>query len=798
MGALDDLYNKIVQPAPPSTPTAVKAPAPSTGGALDRLLQKVTTKPTPQPPNPEIQKAFLNLPSVNRTTSNTTPSSILNVQSKQPKKPLDINFFVQQTLPKAAVGTARSLMRGGLALGKTISELGPQGRVAQPAYSTEGASRLEKAVAKTLVGDEPIPNLTEYGKEFLPKAAEKGPLPFLAGTILAGLDFTGLGGEKNAVKALVKATKADDVIKLLKKANVSEDLAKIYAPKLVAETNPEVVGNLLKNINQAQHTPLPPQDSVSKVIRALKEAEPIRGQQEQLYSIARGQKLGKGLEAESKTIASQGYEAGFKAKIKSLAGELPKVQFESLRKNIDQTDVDNLFKAIKENTTISEWEKLPAGTGLAKIFDGGLPTEGELRLLNKVFPKEFIDEVIAKRPMLQKLRDAGLEIANIPKTLMASADLSAPLRQGLFLSARNPKEFGKAFGQMFKYFGSERAFQESAREIATRPTFGLMQKAKLALTNMDAALGLREEQFLSTWAEKIPIVGKVVRASGRAYTGFLNKLRADVFDKMIKGAQAAGRDVVQEEKLLQDIGRFVNTFSGRGNIEAAEPLFKALNGLFFSPRLIMSRLTILNPAYYIKADPFVRKEALKTLFTTVGAGMTALGLAKMAGAGVGVDPRSSDFGKIKIGNTRIDLWGGEQQYVRMLGQLFSGKYISSTTGKEYTLGEGYKPITRWDILQRQVESKLAPIPSFIVNVLRQQDYAGQKVNIPKEIAERFVPIIATDIYDIMKDDPKLLPLTIPAAFGAGVQTYAPLPEVKKKTSTTSRKSSRGSTRSRSR
>jgi hypothetical protein len=40
---------------------------------------------------------------------------------------------------------------------------------------------------------------------------------------------------------------------------------------------------------------------------------------------------------------------------------------------------------------------------------------------------------------------------------------------------------------------------------------------------------------------------------------------------------------------------------------------------------------------------------------------------------VEIDPRSTDFGKIKVGNIRWDIWGGFQQWVRVASQLATGE-----------------------------------------------------------------------------------------------------------------------------
>lgn len=512
-----------------------------------------------------------------------------------------------------------------------------------------------------------------------------------------------------------------------------------------------------------------PADPVTKITTALKEAKPVRAEAEAMYTAERGRRIEKAVAVGKET----GGEKGFHAELAQLRGELPKPKFEPIRGIVDQADIDSLFNQVKDSLRLSEWDKISARSGLAKLFGemgGQVPTNSEIELLSKVFPKEFTQTILSKRPTWERVKEGIYEVANVPRSLMSSLDLSAPFRQGVFFIGR-PKQFFPAFVDMFKAFGSEKAFKAINDDIVARPTFPLMRDSKLAITDPDALMSGREEQFMSNFAEKIPVVGVGVRASARAYTGFLNKLRADVFDDLVKKAEVVGRNPREDPQLTKELANFINAATGRGNLGSLAGASKALNAFFFSPRLMASRLTLLNPGYYVKADSFVRKEALKSLFTFAGTWATVGGLAKLGGAEVGLDPRSSDFAKIKIGSTRFDIGGGFQQYIRAAAQLATGKYISPTTGKQLTLGEGYKPITRMDILTRLIESKEAPVASFFTTLLKQQDYRGQPISIQKEIRERFTPMVAQDLYEIAREEPELLPPALLAFFGVGVQRF---------------------------
>ena len=48
---------------------------------------------------------------------------------------------------------------------------------------------------------------------------------------------------------------------------------------------------------------------------------------------------------------------------------------------------------------------------------------------------------------------------------------------------------------------------------------------------------------------------------------------------------------------------------------------------------------------------------------------------------------------------------------------------------------------------------------------------GKKLNVPKEVAQRFVPMVIQDVYELAQDNPKLLPLATLGLFGFGLQTY---------------------------
>jgi hypothetical protein len=369
--------------------------------------------------------------------------------------------------------------------------------------------------------------------------------------------------------------------------------------------------------------------------------------------------------------------------------------------------------------------------------------------LSKVLPEDIIDNLNKDGPFKATLKDHIANGLNLPRSIMSSFDLSAPFRQGLPLVGR--KEFWTSFGAVCSSSsGPRRLFKAVQDGIKASPHYPLMKDAGLEITTA-GGINKREEAFMSSWAEKIPVLGRGVRASDRAYTGFLSKLRADTFSSLVDKAHEAGISFEVNPKAAQDLAKFINTATGRGSLGKYNNAGPLLNSVFFSPRLIASRVQMLNPSYYIHLDPFARKEALKSLLAMGAITSTVIGLAKAGGADVQLDPRSSDFAKIKVGNTRYDVLGGFQQYLRLGAQLATNQKITAK-GELQDLGKKYGSDTRLDVGLKFLESKESPIASFVTDYLRGKNLVGEPFQMRTAVAQRFIPMVIQDMNDAYKDN----------------------------------------------
>jgi len=366
-----------------------------------------------------------------------------------------------------------------------------------------------------------------------------------------------------------------------------------------------------------------------------------------------------------------------------------------------------------------------------------------------------------------------INIGGIARSLKASMDDSAIFRQGWKTLWTNPgiwtKNAIKSFGDIGRTIGGKNTINEVKADIVSRPNYDRMRKAKLAVATI-------EEEFPSGLPEKIPIAGRLYKASQDAYTGFIYKQRADVFDKYMEIAERSNIDI-DDKVQLESIGKLVNSLTGRGALGTLEPVGNVINNVFFAPRLLKSHIDVLTAHMGDpKVTPFAKKQAAVNLVKIVSGTAAILVIAGAASPGsVDWDPRSADFGKIKIGSTRFDVSGGMASVITLASRLITNSTKSSTTGLVKQLGTGeYGASDRLDVAYNFFENKLSPMYSVIKTLATGKDWEGKKPTAGSTLKDLFVPIIFTN-YKELKDDPdsaNILLSMMAEGLGISTNTYS--------------------------
>lgn len=681
-----------------------------------------------------------------------------------------------------------------------------------------------------LFGKEPIKNLQGRVNETNQFAQKLGVNKNLAGigaipltAALMAVDFTPLGGSRKAAtkEALALATKAktaEEFLNLFNKAKpeIKKVIETGIKDKKLPYNSVEEFFNFAKSGGKSVAQP------TTQTIGTTVSDTKLLGSGDPLTRVRETLAKNKGIVSEQSAIykkevaarvqaADQAYERagggleGLRAKRAAMSGQYTKAKNTNgeLAKQISEGDIKFLLDQVHGSNALGSLDKLNVQDALEKLIYENKPLQAaQIEKLSKVFSPDLVNSF--KETSAKIGGNKLLELGTLPRALKSTLDYSAPLRQGLFFATSHPKDFLRSFKNMFGYSFSEKKLLNFGEDLIKRPTYvnGAMEKAGISYTNLGGGLLNKEEAFMSNLAEHLPtpvgrFVSKFVRASDRAYTGFLNNFRADLFDTMYKGLTDAEK---ADSKILKDIGGLINAGTGRGNYKDAlslpgkigvgkfsvdlKPVGESvggtlstsaplLNNIFFSPRLIASRITLLNPFYYKQLSGPARKEALKGLVTTVAAGLTALGLAKINGADVVTDSTNADFGKIKFGDgTRYDPWGGYQQYVTFIARMILQKSTSSSSGKVTTFGTGFSPSNTLSISKRFVRSKLAPVPALAVDLMAGTDFIGNKVT-PGSITRNLIePFILNDLEDTIKTYGLFGPIvSMPGLFGVGSQTY---------------------------
>lgn len=384
--------------------------------------------------------------------------------------------------------------------------------------------------------------------------------------------------------------------------------------------------------------------------------------------------------------------------------------------------------------------------------------------------------VLANQTVPQKVIRGVGEVLNLSRSLITSMDFSAVLRQGGFFSFGRPLASLRALPEMFRAFASKNGADRAMDNLMQRPNWDAYKKSGLFIAEAEGKLSGQEEAYLGRWVKKVPGLA----GSERAYTTFLNRVRADVFDSMTASLGKKGSVTTAESQV---IANFVNVATGRGSLGKFDAAAVPMATIFFSPRYLASRFQLLagQPLWGGNART---RAAIAGEYARAVAGLAIFyGVTKLAlgdDAQITFDPRSTDFGKVKVGNTRIDPMTGLSQAFVLLTRLAKGEK-KTADGKVVPIRGQNMPRnadTAVDLMGRFVRGKLAPIPGAAVSAVQGEMPTGEPTTTARVAGNLTVPMSARDVVEAMQDQgiPRGTAISILNLFGMGAQTYEPRPK----------------------
>jgi hypothetical protein len=322
------------------------------------------------------------------------------------------------------------------------------------------------------------------------------------------------------------------------------------------------------------------------------------------------------------------------------------------------------------------------------------------------------------------------------------------------------------------------------RSIGMHKYANLMDRFRLALTELEGMstdVALREEHYTTGIFDALDEAGyfshtrtkgksvvnflkdsanvpavfaarNSVKPAERAFAVYANLARVAMFEDWVDNLVKRGYDPDIDPEVFQMASDWINDNTGRGRLPKItdtngqvlldfEDNTKLLAAAFFSARFQMSRVKTMPilglaniPARVGKGNLtsyMAGRMALENLGATAG-GFGLMGsiylFAKIAGWNpkIETDMRSSDFMKVVIGDTRIDVWGGYVQWMRYLAQMMTHQKKTESGRIEQLSPIHRTPTTPTitDTTRVFFAGKEAPFPAELWAALEGEDVIG--------------------------------------------------------------------------
>jgi hypothetical protein len=425
------------------------------------------------------------------------------------------------------------------------------------------------------------------------------------------------------------------------------------------------------------------------------------------------------------------------------------------------------------------------------------------QLIYEKYDEEFYKADLDARTMPRKIVDFIASLWDVPKSAVSGLDMSAPLRQGLFLVlSEKPAVTLRAFKFMFEAGFADitdksevgRKYEEWLAGVKASPDYQVMKASKLYLAEQTTQGKAAEDAFANNLIHYIPFIERPVggyslhlyKRSEVAYTAFLNYMRVAAFRDVVNSLGDLDNPITYQThpEEFKAIAELINISTGRPSLgKKMESAAGYINKAIFSVRLVWSRfLFTFLPFKAPFMPPAARKIALIKYTKAMGSLAAIMALVALwldndddEDTFVELDPRGK-FLNININeNSSINLTAGVSQWISFISKLMTREYKKATTGEVRRLGESpYDP--NWqDVITQFVAGKAAPTPRVIMEYGMAQPNPeeegkmitsfGEDYSLALSLGNLAVPLI---IGDVLKANEKNSILT---AMGLGTLAF---------------------------
>lgn len=419
---------------------------------------------------------------------------------------------------------------------------------------------------------------------------------------------------------------------------------------------------------------------------------------------------------------------------------------------------------VPENSPIGSKERLDYGLKFTEFQD----YIKELKGKGKNIPlKEFLSSP-------SKIFET---LSGTTKSILSSLDNSFFGRQGIKTLYTHPTVWADAFLKSWSDIGKELkgtdAMTPIKADIYSRPN---ALNGNYGRMKLDIGIN-SEESFPSSLPERIPVLGRLFKASESAFNGAALRLRADLADMIVRSAENQGVDFTQKVE-AERVGEMINSLTGRGKgllVPTSEAGQRFVNNTFFSVKFLQSNLNTLidgikapvematdriTGTTRTPAEIYVRKESAMNLAKIVGTTAAILYTAEQLSPG----STKKNPGFITIGSTRFDITGGLAS-IGVLGYKIAQKLSEKNVPK-------YGETTALDLVNNFWEGKLSPVAGAVRDLLKGKDFNGNKPTAKSILANAFTPLPIQTYQDLQ--NPNAAPtLGSMIADGLGISTYTP-------------------------